>query len=231
MRALGLPDCRTYLRYLTDDESGGELVQLIDAIATNVTSFFRERVHFELLGEALSGWLDRGQKSFRFWSAACSTGEEPYSMAIQLFETLKGVRAECKILATDISTRVLRTAQAGVYDRKKLDPVPPSLRRVYFTRTLTDRGEFYTVRPFVKEPILFRRLNLAHFPLPLSGPFDAIFCRNVMIYFDGTTRSRLFQEIDRLLRPGGYLMVGHAESPVGIMSNFKTVRASVYRKQ
>jgi len=231
MRELGIDDPRSYLRYVTEDESGGEMVRLIDVISTNVTSFFREYESLDFFGRVVAGWLAEGQRRFRFWSAACSSGEEPYSMAMIFHEVLKEREADMKILATDISTRVLDRAAGGVYDERRLKNVPRSLIQKYFDRTSSGPGAACSVKRILKERIVFARLNLSTPPFPMKGPFDVVFCRNVMIYFDTVVRRNLLAEIHRLLAPGGYLIVGSAESLAGLMSDFRAVRPSVYLKE
>lgn len=230
MRALGVPDYRAYLQHIKQDESREEIVQLLDAISTNVTSFFRESAHFDFVREAVSKWLAKGQRRFRFWSAACSTGEEPYSLAITLLETFGGRSVDMKILATDISTRVLAHSREGIYEAEKLKQVPSPLRERYFQRVQEVRGVGYRVTDTLRDLVVFSRLNLATPPFPMRGPLDMIFCRNVMIYFDNAVRTRLLAEAHRLLKPGGYLIVGHAESLTGMMSNMKAVKPAVYVK-
>ncbi len=231
MRVLGIDDYREYADRVFNDEDGVETVGLIDAISTNVTSFFREPVHFEFLGKAMADWLKQGKKRFRFWSAACSSGEEPYSIAMTLLEVVKDQPLDLRILATDISTQALGKGRRGSYDERRMAPVPPHLRTKYFARWKSQDGVFYTVNESLKRPILFRRLNLSAPPFPMTGPMDAIFCRNVLIYFDPGTRRRLLAEIYRLLKKGGYLMVGHAESLTGMISDLKPVRPSIYTKE
>lgn len=230
MRLLGIRDYRDYVNRISNDD-GAETIGLIDAISTNVTSFFREPVHFDFLGRAMTEWLNAGTKRFRFWSAACSTGEEPYSIAMALIETVKDQCVDMRILATDISTQALEKGMRGTYDEQKMSPVPPHMRNKYFERLKNQNGVSYTVNETLANPILFRRLNLSAVPFPMSGPMDAIFCRNVLIYFDQTTRKNLLDEAYRLLKKGGYLFVGHAESLTGMISNFKPVKPSIYIKE
>jgi len=231
MRALGFDDFRTYLRYLTQDNSSNEIVHLLDAISTNVTSFFREPAHFEFLSSTVDEWLNQGQRRFRFWSAASSTGEEPYSMAMTLLEVTSARSVDLKILATDISTSVLEQCRSGNYEEGKLATVSPVLKERYFDRHQNDRRRYYTAKDVMKRVIAFSRLNLSDPPFPMQGPFDIIFCRNVMIYFDNTVRRALLIEMRRLLRPQGYLVVGHAESLTGMVSDFKSIKPSIYVKQ
>jgi len=216
--------------FLVSDRSGGELVQLLDAISTNVTHFFRESQHFDVLFELLKDWAAQGQKRFRLWCAAASSGEEPYTIAMILREALNS-NIDARLLATDISTRVLQQAQAGIYDNRHVDKIPPALLKKYFDKGQGAGQGRWAVRDTLKQLVKFGRLNLSVFPYPLNGPLDVIFCRNVMIYFDNDLRSKVLANMYKLLKPGGYLMVGHAESLTGLVSNFKNVRPSVYIKQ
>ncbi len=231
MRALNINDFGSYLDRVESDETQKELTELLDAISTNVTRFFRESEHFDFLEKVVSRWHEAGQDKFRFWSAACSTGEEPYTMAMVLKDALPDRGVDWKILATDISTQVLRTAAKGRYAEKKLEKVDESRIRRFFSKNTGDDETTYKVRPSLRQKILFRRLNLSDPPYPMSGPMDVIFARNVMIYFDNDVRNMLLEEVHRLLRPNGYLIVGHAESLTGCLGDFETVRPSVYVKQ
>ncbi|MHC4662723.1 MAG: CheR family methyltransferase [Planctomycetota bacterium] len=230
MRALEIEVYRDYLRYVMSDESGNEIVHLLDAISTNVTSFFREPAHFDFLNNAMKKWLSVGRHRFRFWSAACSSGEEPFSLGMTVLDAVNGSKPDIRILATDISTHVLRKAKTGVFSEKKIESIPPTLREKFFNHVRFADGAEYAVRDFLKRIVVFSRLNLSDTPFPMRGPFDLIMCRNVMIYFDNRVRKRLLDEIYRLVRPGGYLMVGHAESLTGMISDFKSVRPSIYLK-
>jgi len=230
MRELGLADHRDYLSYLEDDRSGTELVQLLDAVSTNVTSFYREPAHFDRLKQELQRRREAGQSTFRIWSAASSTGEEPYTIAMSVSEVLP-VTADWRILATDISTRALATAQAGQYTDDKLKPVPAALRQRWLEPVKNERQQLWQVASELRQKVVYRRLNLSSPPFPLRGPLDVIFCRNVMIYFDRDTRQALVDEFTRLLAPDGLLMVGHAESLSGIRTSLETVSPSVYRQR
>jgi len=229
MRKLGIQDFRSYYEYINQDQTQNELVELLDAISTNVTQFYREPRHFEILEDLAQKWERSGQQRFRIWCAAASSGEEPYTIAISLLESLRDTR-DTKILATDISTQVLERARKGIYEKKRLQKVPQQMIRKYFRKVPGGEEESYQVADPVRDMIQFKRLNLATPPFPLRGPLDAIFCRNVMIYFDNTVRKHLLDEMYRVLKPGGYLMVGHAESLSGMLSHFKSVEPSVYVK-
>jgi chemotaxis protein methyltransferase CheR len=229
MRALGLQDYDEYLELLMADPSGDEIIHLLDVISTNVTSFFREESHFQMLADAARCWNLENRGRLRLWSAACSTGEEAYSMAMTVLDALDGRSVDLKILATDLSTRALERARAGAYSLERAAAVPLELRSRYLQRE-SKGAPLLRIRPSLRPHVSFARLNLAEVPFPMSGPFDAVFCRNVMIYFDAEVRRRLLKEIHRLLRPGGWLFVGHSESLTGLTAGFKAVVASVYVK-
>jgi chemotaxis protein methyltransferase CheR len=229
LKALGLDDYRTYFHCVQEDGSGHELTLLLDAITTNVTGFYREPEHFAFLADRVVAWLSRGQRRFRFWSAACATGEEPYSLAAALLTAVAGADVDLRILATDISTRALDAARRGLYAMDKMKTVPLEILRRYF-HEMEDGDIRYRVGDALKSRVTFARLNLAAPPFPMQGPFDAVLCRNVMIYFDNPVRGRLLEAIHRLVKPGGYLLVGHAEGLTGMMSDFEPVKPSVYVK-
>ncbi|HKP94961.1 MAG TPA: CheR family methyltransferase [Fibrobacteria bacterium] len=231
MRQMGMDDFKTYLNMVRRDSGGEEIVHLLDAISTNVTSFFRESAHFDLIRELFADWLRKGQRRFRFWSAACSTGEEPYTLAMTLAEVLEGKDVDLKILATDISTRVLDQASQGEYPEAKMNGIPAALRAKYFVKEGARGEQIHRVRDELRRRIVFRRFNLSTPPFPMQGPLDVVLCRNVMIYFDNHVRQGLLSEVHRMLKPGGYLMVGHAESLNGITSDFRNVQPSVYAKE
>jgi chemotaxis protein methyltransferase CheR len=230
IRALNMQSAEAYLEHLSRPENENEIVHLIDAISTNVTSFFREMRHFDFMHQQLSQWYAQGQRRFRIWSAASSTGEEPYSIAITMAESLANNDCDTRILATDISSRVLDHGRRGVYAGQRLEGVDPQLRRRYFEEHRNGSVHFEAAVS-LKRQIVFKRLNLAQPPYPMSGPFDIVFCRNVMIYFDSATREPLLREIHRLLRPGGFLFVGHAESLTGLRHSFKSIHPAIYGKE
>ncbi len=231
LRECGFKTEREYLDYLRGDGTGEEMVHFLDAISTNFTSFFREPEHFRLLASEVKRWSEEGRREIRLWCAAAATGEEPYSLAMTLAEVAGDARLAWRILASDISVTALRTAAAGVYPESRIEPVPETLRRKYWRRAGTEGGETtWRVADELRTRLLFKRVNLATPPFPLRGELDAVFCRNVMIYFDSAVRQRLVSEIERLLRPGGLLVVAHSETLNGIRSVLKTLSPSVYRK-
>ncbi|MBK9471014.1 MAG: methyltransferase domain-containing protein [bacterium] len=230
LRALGMSSYGEYLELLRQDRTGEELVQLIDAVSTNVTHFFREDEHFRFLSEVTEGWARQGADRLRIWSAACSTGEEPYSIAMTVGTSNGRRNADIRILATDISTRVLAEAQSGRYPEARLSTVPEARRRTCFTSVSAEGETFYEVKPELRRLVMFRRLNFKAMPYPIRGTFDVIFCRNAMIYFDRPQRERMVREFARLLRPGGYLLVGHAETLIGMSDCFRVIRPSIYER-
>jgi len=228
LRALNLNSFEEYLDYLSLDKTGAEIINLLDVISTNVTKFFREEDHFSFLKEAVLKRLRLGQKRFRIWSCACSTGEEAYSIAMIMAETCRFDDCDWKILATDISTKVLEKAQNGVFHEDQIGKIPSSFKQDYFIKP-TANDKFYQVKPLLRQKIAFARLNLSQPPFPMKGPLDAIFCRNVMIYFDNQVRKQLLEEIKRLMSPTGFLFVGSSESLTGLLSSFGNVRPSIYK--
>lgn len=226
LRALGLQSEKEYLVKLQEDVTGEEIVQFLDVISTNHTSFFREPDHFELLRKVVGEWRQAGMQKLRVWSAASSTGEEPYTIAFVLDEILESSNVDWRILATDISTRVLKVAESGAFLEHKLESLGRSERLRYFERG-AKRDEL-VVKQYIRDRIAFRRLNLVTPPYPMRGPFDIIFCRNVMIYFDQRVRQTVIGAMERLLRPGGYLLIGHAEALSGVNVGLRMLRPSVF---
>ncbi|MBI5419275.1 MAG: protein-glutamate O-methyltransferase CheR, partial [Deltaproteobacteria bacterium] len=236
VRRRGLASFQDYLRLVEEDATGDEITVLLDAVSTNVTSFFREADHFRYMEEVMLPRLveaggPRGDRTIRGWSAGCSTGEEPYSIAVTLLQSLSGGKGwDIRLLATDLSTRVLSIARNGLYAKDKLKGVSsPTLSR-YFAREAHDGGEYYRVHAGLRGLITYARLNLME-PYPFQGPFDFIFCRNVMIYFDRKTQETLVNRFHRYLAEDGHLFIGHSESLNGVSHPFQYVRPSVYRKR
>lgn len=224
-----------YYQFVVQGGSDEELVNLLDAISTNLTMFFREPKHFDFMAdsffpEVVEKNKKLGQKRLRVWSAGCSTGEEPYSIAVTILEKCPFFReGDVKILATDLSSRALTTAAAGIYDQERLSEVPQEVLRRHFQRGKGNWSGSYRVKKRVRRMVHFRRLNLIE-PFPFSRPFDLIFCRNVMIYFDKSVQAVVVGKFHRALEPGGYLFIGHSESLTGLDHLFKYVQPTVYRK-
>ncbi len=224
LRALGLRDFAEYVALL-DDEHSPEHTELLNAITTNVTAFFREPHHFELLAQLLPG-IAKQHRRIRVWSAGCSSGEEPWSIAMIVREALGACTGlDVKILATDIDTNVLAHASAGVYTRDHLEPVGPARRQRFFTPD----GTTARVTDDLRSLVTFKQLNLFA-AWPMRGPFDVIFCRNVIIYFDTESKARLLRRYHDLLAPDGHLMLGHSESITGGVAGFRLRGRTAYQR-
>jgi len=235
LRELGIDRFNTYYERIVEDKSGAELVVLLDAITTNETSFFREPRQFEYLeqqvfpaweAEAASG---RRARHLRIWSAACSTGEEPYTIAMSLLNRFPPDSGwQIEILATDISTRVLERAVEGIWPIARAATIPEHLLKRYMLRgTGTQQGKM-KAGDDVRRPLRFQRLNLNDETYPVAGPFDAIFCRNVLIYFDQDSRTRVIRRLLDVLTPGGIFFLGHAESLTGMTDRVRSLAPGIY---
>lgn len=210
------------------DATGQAVIGFIDALTTNHTSFLREPAHFEFLKASVLGEFER-IRPIRIWSAACSTGEEPYSIACSMLAERKAGPGSFRLVATDISSRVLDTARRGSYRATTLAGVPKEWLAQYFTQQGGTSEACFQIRAEVAKHIEFQRMNLIE-PTSKVGMFHVIFCRNVMIYFDKPTQQRLVRQLAEQLAPGGYLFVGHSESLAGVDHGLKYVRPAMYRK-
>jgi chemotaxis protein methyltransferase CheR len=231
LRALGLESFRAY-RELLERNEGDELVQFCNAITTNLTSFFREAHHFQYLREQLLSPRaadPKGPRRLRFWSAGCSTGEEPYSLAMTVHEALPDARRwDIRILATDLDTEVLAKGTRGIYEEERVRGMSAE-RLGRFFRKDDSATQGCSVTQELRDLITFRELNLMH-TLPMKGPFDAIFCRNVVIYFDKDTQRQLFARIAQLQRPGDILFLGHSENLFRVCEDYTLVGKTIYRR-
>jgi len=228
LRARGIFNVQEYLDYIQSNEGSQEQALFIDVMTTNKTSFFREAEHFYYLrDQVMPGLKDR---RLRFWSAACSSGEEPYTIAIWLREHMPDIDSrDVLILATDISRRMLDKAQLAVYPAQTLESLPSPQFKKYFTRLNSQQAESYRVVERIRKMVRLAWLNLLE-PWPMKGPFNVIFCRNVMIYFDRPTQQQLIHRFYEMLEPGGYLFVGHSEGLSSINHDFRYMRPATYRK-
>jgi len=227
LQALDLHSIEEYLQFVRQDLSGKELAQMLDVLTTNKTYFYRESAHFDYLCDEILPNLR--QQKLRIWSAGCSSGEEPYTIGALLREHLKNVdRYDIRILATDLSMRVLEKAKAAIYPAEAFNEMPPQLMQKHFTLA-NSNPRTYRVNDNVRKFVTFARLNLLE-AWPMKGPFDVIFCRNVMIYFDLPTRARLVNRYWQLLAPGGHLFIGHSESLNGINHQYNYVQPAAYMK-
>ena len=236
LRVTGISSYKEYYEYITSGANSGEFVNFLDSISTNLTFFFRENQHFDFMSKvALPKLIEEKRKErstkIRIWSAGCSTGEEPYSLAMCVLSQLPdNTKWDFRILATDISTRVLETASQGVYSEEKVQKVPSALRRYFRKVGREDGNPGFQIAPDVKRLVTFHRLNLKE-PYPFKGPFDFIFCRNVMIYFDKRTQEELVNKMACFLGSGGYFCVGHSESLTGLRHKLSYVQPAIYRNK
>jgi chemotaxis protein methyltransferase CheR len=235
VRTLGLPSVEAYCRYVFDNDGlESELVHLIDAITTNKTDFFREPDHFRyLVGEALPRLQsERGgrARTFKLWSAACSNGAEPYTLAMTMADASgDGQRFSFAVLGTDICTEVIEHAESGVYPDEMIVGVPPEMQR-YVMRARDPRRREFRIVPEIRRCVSFLRLNLMDSSYPVDRDVDVIFCRNVLIYFDKQTQRAVLERLSRHLRPGGYLFLGHSESMAGTGMSLLQVAPTVFRR-
>jgi chemotaxis protein methyltransferase CheR len=235
LRILGLKSFKEYCALLNSSSGADEIPALLDVISTNVTDFFREWSHFEFIRDrVLPEWRSGPEKTgsiFRAWSAACSSGEEPYSLSILLNECLRRESgAGWKIMATDLSTRMLATAERAIYRQERVKLPQSEWLRRYFQQGRGNVAGYYRVKAEVRQTVEFSRLNLMETQYRFPQKFHTIFCRNVMIYFDRKTQEQLVPRLAEQLEPGGYLMVGHSESLVSITHGLKCIKPSIYQK-
>ncbi|WP_413732897.1 protein-glutamate O-methyltransferase CheR [Sodalis sp. RH20] len=225
LRTLNIADFGTYLALLDADVKGPEWEIFVNALTTNLTAFFREQHHFPVLARHAK----ERPGPYSVWSTAASTGEEPYSIAMTLMETLTGSLAQVSVIGSDINTQVLDKARAGVYRHEELRGLSTVQRQRFFLRGTGPHDGLARVRPELNAMVRFQYLNLLAAEWALPGPFDAIFCRNVMIYFDKETQERILRRFAPLLKPGGLLFAGHSENFSQISQDFKLRGQTVYQ--
>ncbi|MGG4554010.1 CheR family methyltransferase [Paenibacillus humicus] len=228
---LGLDNFTDYYEYLVSDQSGAAMGTLINKITTNHTFFMREANHFHYFKNHVLPYLKQtvASRDLRIWSAGCSTGEEPYCLAMLMDEYFGISKKEwdTKLLATDISDKVLSLARQGIYEKGTIGNLPKHWRSTYFTKLDEDRVQ---IAEGIRREIIFRRFNLMSLRFPFRRKFHVIFCRNVMIYFDNRTKAELIQRFYDWLEPGGYLFIGHSETIDKSQSRFHYVMPAVFRK-
>ncbi len=235
LKVTGIPTFDQYLDHVEGPDGATELEQMVSALTTNVSHFFREDHHFAALREkVLPGLLERARQGgrIRIWSAGCSTGQEPYSIAMTLLEADNKIDThDVKILASDIDLKVLAAAKAGQYDDRQVQSIPEALLARYFDRSRGEDGEWFSAKDRIRSLVSFRQLNLMA-QWPMRGGFDAIFCRNVVIYFSEETQAALWPRFHSALMPGGWFFLGHSErihDPGKI--GFDTVGVTTYRRR
>lgn len=228
LRALKMESFKEYIKFINTDGGREEIGLLIDVMTTNKTSFFREADHFTYLRHKIIP--ETNTRKMRFWTAACSSGEEPFSLSMLLHESIPDIQSkDILILATDISMSMLKKARTAVYGEDAVLNLPPAFLQKYFVQVRDRRPRAYRVADKVKANVRLAWLNLMD-PWPMKGPLNVIFCRNVMIYFDRATQQELVRRFWDLLEPGGYLFVGHSEGLSAIKHRFHYVQPAIYRK-
>lgn len=236
IRSYNFKSFREYYEYVIHDVTSSEVVEMIDAISTNVTSFFREKDHFDFMQrvaipELIANKNSARSKKIRIWSAACSSGEEVYTILMILMESLKDFTSwDIKVLGTDISTRALACAKEGRYHFIKVKDMNPVMLSRYFKVEFEDADRYYRVIEPIRKCAFFTRLNLMEPSFPFHGQMDLIFCRNVMIYFDKETQFKVVTKLIKYLDDKGYLFIGHSESLIGMDVNLKSIQPAVFKK-
>lgn len=226
LRALGMDSFQPYCELLQSPEGADEMPHLVNAITTNLTGFFREAHHFEHLREQVVQWEKSGRKQLRLWSAACSSGMEPYSMAMSLKAAVPNIHQwDARILASDIDSNMLHVGKTGEYSLSDIENVPSDCKSMVNTLP----GNKVMMRDELKQLIAFRQLNLLE-NWPMKGQFDAVFCRNVVIYFNKPTKQLLFERMAQIIKPNGWLYIGHSENLHGISNRFELVGRTIYRR-
>ena len=235
LMTLGIPTLESYYDCVSAPDGHEERARMIDAITTNETRFFREPKQFDfLVQQVFPRWqADAAQglrsKRVRIWSAGCSSGEEPYSLAMLLARHLSAEDGwDVKILATDISNRVLEKARMGIYDSERSSDIPKDLLRSFMLRGFNDRQGQMKVQVSIQQMVDFRRLNLSQEPYPVEGPYDAILCRNVLIYFDAASKQKVVANLVSHLAADGFLFVGHAENLTSLSAELNSIEPTIY---
>lgn len=233
VRVLGLNNFSEYCNFIKRDNNGEETLELVNAITTNLTSFFRENHHFEYLANTVIPELvgkNSAQRKIRIWSSGCSTGEEPYSLAITLQQAMERAAGwDYRIMATDIDSNVLTTAANGIYPMERVEGIAKPLLKRWFQKGKDSQIEKVRAKSELRDIIDFKQLNLIS-DWKLREPKDVIFCRNVIIYFDKETKTRLVDRYAESLKDGGYLFIGHSESLFNITTRFELIGNTIYRK-
>jgi len=233
MRLHAIDDVNDYCHFLFDqDGMASEVIHLIDAVTTNKTEFFREPAHFSfLIEQGLDALVADGRRELKIWSSACSTGAEPYTIAMVMDEFCKARRGhDYSILCTDICTEVLAQAIAGRFPEPMIEPVSMARRKAYVMRSRDPGRAEVRIVPQLRRKLAFARLNLMDDGYPVDRDMDIIFCRNILIYFDEPTQARVLRRLCGHLRPGGYLFLGHSESIVGIDLPVVQIANTVFQK-
>jgi chemotaxis protein methyltransferase CheR len=231
LKALSILNFKEYCDYVFKEDSRHELIEMIDAITTNKTDFMREPAHFDFLVNTVLPEITRQKKSMKIWSAACSTGQEPYNLAM-FMEEFKGGRTsvDYQITATDISKSCLEKGREALYSMKDIEDVSQSFKKKYFLKSKDPQSEQVKIKKSLRDRVHFQSINLMKDNYGLNDKYDVVFCRNVLIYFDRENQQRVVRRIVRHMNPGAYLFLGHSESMAGINCGLTSVVSSIFRK-
>ncbi len=231
LRALNLNSFNEYYNLLISSQGMKEIQKFINTITTNKTDFFREKHHFDFLQTVFAEENKHRKDTIKIWSAACSTGQEPYTIAMVLHKYLvEQYGVEVKILATDIDTNVLDFAKKGVYEQSIIDPVPMDMLKKYFLRGKDDMAGFYKVKPVLKNMIEFKQLNFIEKDYHITDKFDIVFCRNAIIYFNSDTKKYVVNKLKSYIKNDGYFIVGHSESLFNFVDGLTYLKNTIYKK-
>ena len=235
LRELNFTDFETYVNYVFSKEGQAEVIHMIDVVSTNKTDFFREPVHFDFLSEtALPHFIQKfgTRRPLKIWSAGCSSGEEPYSLAFTVNEFKEGYpNLDYSILATDISSRILKSGIEAIYKEQKVGAIPVSLKKKYLLKSKNRENPTVRVISNLRKKVIFQRLNFMAEYYDIPEYFDIIFCRNVLIYFDRDTQERVINKLCMKLRPGGYFFLGHSESITNIQVPLQQLRPTIFQRK
>lgn len=230
IRELRLNSFTDYRAIVEAGEDANELEEFVNVVTTNLTSFFRQDYHFEYLTQIIKNYIAEGKRRIRIWSSAASTGEEPYSIAYTVARAIPDLsKVDVKILATDIDSEVLETATQGVYSLDKIQNVPTHFLQNAFHKGVGSHQGEVKIKSEYQDLISFRRLNLMH-EWPMHGPFDIIFCRNVIIYFNKQVQKELFSRYAKLQNKGDYMMIGHSENLFKVSDDYKLLEKAIYKR-
>ncbi|MGC8823083.1 MAG: CheR family methyltransferase [Bacteroidales bacterium] len=234
LRELDITSFREYVDYVFSEQGQDEVIHMIDVVSTNKTDFFREPVHFEFLAQEIVPLFARTTElryPMKIWSAGCSSGEEPYTIAIVLMECReKYPTLDFQILGTDVSTRILQTALDAIYKENRIEGIPLQILKKYFLRSKDRTNPTVRLIPEIRRKVSYMRLNLMESVYPVPDMYDVIFCRNVLIYFDRPTQERVINKLCMYLKPGGYFFLGHSESITGMTVPLRQIKPTIFVK-
>lgn len=233
LKELQIPDFKTYVEYVFSKEGENEIIHMMDVVSTNKTDFYREPIHFEFLEKDLLPAIvaEKGRSTVKVWSAGCSSGEEPYTLAIVLQEFKeKNLGFDWQILATDISTQVLQHGANAVYKEEKINIVPNNLKKKYFLRSKDRSNPVVRVVKTLRDKVSFQRLNFMDTSYQVNDAYDIVFCRNALIYFERENQEKVINKLCSKLKPNGYFFLGHSESITNMDVPLKSVKPTIFRK-